>query len=51
MQTTRIYSYMLFEPGELEAKTLLSFQDQAPALVEQSLGRGTRALFCVLARF
>jgi hypothetical protein len=41
LQTASIYSYMLLEPSAPErSKTLLSYKDNAPALIERRVGHG-----------
>lgn len=41
LQSVQVYSYMLLEPtATTDAKTLISFKDNAPALLERALGKG-----------
>ena len=41
LQTTQVFSYMLLEPTiEADSKTIMSFKDNAPALLERKVGRG-----------
>ncbi len=41
LQSAQVYSYMLLEPGDPAlSTTLLSYKDNAPALLERQLGRG-----------
>lgn len=42
LPSTRVYSYMLLEPGPpgADSQILLSYQDDAPALVERRVGAG-----------
>lgn len=46
LQTVSVYSYMLLEPSPPEQSQLvLSFEDNAPALLEREVGRGRVLLF------
>lgn len=41
LQSVQVYSYMLLEPTATEqTKTLISYKDDAPALLERSVGKG-----------
>ena len=41
LQSAQVYAYMLLEPAATESgRTLLSFKDNAPALVERRVGNG-----------
>ena len=41
LQSAQVYSYMLLEPGDPAlSTTLLSYKDNAPALIERKVGRG-----------
>lgn len=46
LQTSQVFSYMLLEPTTAtNSKTIMSFKDNAPALLERKIGRGSVLLW------
>ena len=52
LQSAQVYSYMLLEPGiSTQSETLLSYKDNAPALIERRIGRGRVLLWTTTLDF